>query len=166
MLWGIRRSVDASCAEVYADLTDEAAVEARLTGAGACGVHVVEHDADADGLRLRVEATIPIDGTGLALACRTSAAELDWLVEWSAAPPDERLGTMRMHLRSLPVLVRGTIRLRPLSRCRTEVVVDLAATSSSALVDASMARSVGEAVASLIERDLDALCRTPAVAAA
>lgn len=158
MLWGIRRSVDATCEEVFAALTDEAAVQTRLSGAGACGVHVVERGVDTDRLRLRLKATIAVDTRGLALCCRASAAELEWLTTWTAGPGAAgRSATLRIHVNGFPVLIRGTIRLVPLDGGRTEVVIDLNATSSSSLIDASAARRVGEAVASLMERDLATL---------
>lgn len=167
MLWAIRRSVDAPWQEVYAALTDEAAIQARLTSAGACGVHVVEHDVDADRLRLRLKATIAVDSTRLPLCYRASAAELDWLADWTAVPGGVgHHATLRINIRGLPVLIRGTIRLESLDSDRTEVIVDMAATSSSSLVDTSTARCVGETIASLIERDLAGLHGAPVVVAA
>lgn len=107
-----RHEYAADPADVFAMLTDEAFLRAKLQARGDTEVEVTECGPTAGGFRIVTRRTVALDVPGFAKRIVRPTNTVIQTDSWSAPDADgNRTGTWRVEARGVPVTMAGTMTL-------------------------------------------------------
>lgn len=142
-----RHEYDADPDEVFAMLTDEAFLRAKLEARGDTAVEVLECGAGPDGVRIVTRRMVALDVPGFAKRFLRPANAVTQTDAWSHADGGgTRTGTWRVEAAGVPVTMSGTMTLTGASGHAAEEI-EGAVTSAVPFVGGRLAAFVGRTAA-------------------
>jgi hypothetical protein len=150
-----RHEYDADPGEVFAMLTDEAFLRAKLADRGDTAIEVLECGPGPDGVRIVTRRTVALDVPGFARHFLRPANTVTQTDAWSDPDRDgSRTGTWQVAASGVPVTMTGRMEL---SGSRRHSVEDIDGTVSSPLplVGGRLADFVGRSAADNLAAEHD-----------
>jgi hypothetical protein len=143
---------DASAADVFAMLTDEKFLAAKVAELSQGPSEVVECTATGDGWRIVTRRTVDVDVPGFAAKFLPSKNTVLQTDEWGPERDGVREGVWKVDAKGVPVEMKGTMRLVPsASGCVEEIRGRIKA--GVPLVGGKLEHLVGDGVGDQLERE-------------